>query len=75
VSEGFGDLKYQCCFCGQEIVKGTGAGHEFDPCALVLIARWAEEESRQLEQQFFCHMECFRKAAGEYAPLYIEDIQ
>ena len=68
------ELKFQCCFCGQSIESGTAAGHPFDPCAVVLVGRWAEEPENQVEQQFFCHMECFRKAAGGNAALYIEDL-
>ena len=49
-----------CVFCGQGI-----AYEGFDPCQLVLITNWTEPPDRQLEQGFFCHAECFRRAVPE----------
>ena len=55
----------QCWFCEQ-----TVAYEGFDPCAVLLIANWADE-SRQQSQQFFAHVECFRQSGS--GDLYLLD--
>ena len=62
-------LKYQCCFCGDSIQSGA-----LDVCALVLIVRWEKEPAVQREQQFFCHVACFRKHAHDSVPFYALDV-
>ena len=43
--------------------------HGFDPCAVILVANWADERS-QREQQFFAHAECLRaRLHPDVAPL------
>ena len=52
------NLQFACCFCGDSIEKAF-----VDPCALVFIARWDRSEDEQASQQFWCHAECFERAA------------
>jgi len=62
--------KYQCCLCKEGIDPGDALG--FDPCALIIVASWAKQQTEQRMQQFFCHFECFRRAVGA-SDLYITD--
>jgi hypothetical protein len=41
---------------------------------VVLIGNWQQPESEQAEQQFFCHLVCFKKAVERYAPVEIEEL-
>lgn len=61
-----GRLRLQCWYCQSEIEY-----QGFDPCAVVLIANWADE-GRQREQQFFAHADCFRRS-GSGNELHILD--
>jgi hypothetical protein len=64
-----GRLRLQCWYCGEEI-----AYQGFDPCAVVLVANW-DDESRQREQQFFAHAECFRRSgSGEELHILEPDV-
>jgi hypothetical protein len=58
---------YQCCFCGEGISESA-----VDPCAIVLVGNWGGPEANQAEQQFFCHVECFKKALWPNVPVEIE---
>jgi hypothetical protein len=61
-----GRLRVQCWYCGQEIdYEGP------DPCAVIFVTNWAEP-TKQREQQFFAHAECFRKS-GSGTDLYVLD--
>ena len=53
-------FEFQCCFCGEVIERGGGTDGTFDPAALIVVGHWQEERSKQLEQQFFCHIECLK---------------
>ena len=59
--------QYQCCFCGEAISESA-----VDPCAIVLVGNWAGPEPEQAEQQFFCHVACFKKAMWPNVPVEIE---
>ena len=61
-----GRLRLQCWYCQTEIQY-----EGFDPCAVILVANWAEE-AEQREQQFFAHAECFRRS-GSGTDLYVFD--
>jgi hypothetical protein len=58
---------YQCCFCGETINESA-----VDPCAIVLVGNWAAAAAEQAEQQFFCHVACFKKAMWPNVPVEIE---
>ena len=66
-------LSYQCCFCGQAVSFAEGTTSRLDPCALVLIGNCAAPEAQQLSQQFFCHLECFKRriTVAEYINLEV----
>jgi hypothetical protein len=63
-------IEYQCCFC-DGTVSSQAKSSLLDPCTVVLIAHFDENIENQKEQQFFCHFECFRKAAPN-VPFYID---
>jgi hypothetical protein len=67
-------LQFQCCFCGEGIGDSLERFHRLDPCAVVLIGNWRQPESEQAEQQFFCHLACFKKAVEAHAPVEIEKL-
>jgi len=58
-----GRLRVQCWYC-EKSIECRG----FDPCAIILVTNWADEES-QRKQQFFAHADCFRKS-GSGSDLY-----
>jgi hypothetical protein len=62
-----GEGAYQCWYCEQPIAR-----EGFDPCAVILVASWAERPGRQREQQFFAPADCFRRS-GSGADLYALD--
>jgi hypothetical protein len=62
-------LKYQCCFCGESIYES-----DVDPCALILFGNWQAPEPEQVEQQFFCHVGCFKKSMWPNVPVEIEEL-
>ena len=59
--------RYQCCFCGNKI--------EFNITALLLITNYDKEPNEQQEQQFFCHLNCFKKRIDRSTPLYLLDLE
>lgn len=59
--------KYQCCFCGKKI--------EFNITALLLITNYDKDLDEQQEQQFFCHINCFKKKLNRNIPLYLLDLE
>ena len=67
-----GSLECQCCFCGQGIERGGGVDGKLDPCAVVVVGYWQEEGSQQLEQQFFCHLECFKAKMHDSSYMALE---
>lgn len=67
-------LEFQCCLCGEGIGTSLEKWHRLDPCAVVLIGNWQQPESEQAEQQFFCHLVCFRRAVEVHAPVEIEQL-
>jgi len=54
------DISFACCFCGEGIETDPDVSRGLDPCAVLVIANWREPEPRQLAQQFFCHLHCFK---------------
>jgi hypothetical protein len=60
---------YQCCFCGKGISESA-----VDPCAIVLVGNWSGPETEQAEQQFFCHVACFKKSLWPNVPVEIEGL-
>ena len=48
--------KYECCFCGQEIISDT-----IDVTALIIITNYDKGEKKQEAQQLFCHIHCLKE--------------
>jgi hypothetical protein len=59
-----GWLRLECWYCSEEI-EYSG----FDPCAVIIVTNWDDEE-KQSSQQFFAHGECFRRS-GSGTNLYV----
>ena len=51
-------VTYQCCICGEHINEKS----KFDPCFVSIVSNFDEPASKQLEQAFFSHYECFRNS-------------
>lgn len=62
------ELKFQCCFCGEGIAETST-----DPCAVILVANWRSPQSEQAEQQYFCHLACFKKTCPD-VPVEVEEL-
>lgn len=67
-------FEFQCCFCGEGIGESADKFHALDPCAIILIANWQKSHSEQAEQQYFCHLECFKRSVEAHAPVDVEDL-
>jgi hypothetical protein len=65
-------FEVQCCFCGEAIAQYDDGGHNLDPCALVMIGNWKKPSNEQVEQQYFCHLQCFKVAVERHAPVDLE---
>jgi hypothetical protein len=64
------EIGFKCCFCGKRIIE-TGV----DPCALVLVGNFSSShQDEHVEQDFYCHLACFKKAVQPDIPVEIEDI-
>jgi hypothetical protein len=66
-------LQFERSFCGEGIQRPKDA--PLDPCAVVLIGNWQAQESQQLSQQFFCHLECFRGKLSNSAYVSIDEME
>ncbi len=60
--------KYKCCFCGKEIES-----NKLDVTSLIVTINWDKEVGFQEEQQFFCHIMCFKSRLYDGIPLYLFD--
>ena len=65
---------YQCCFCGEGIGESAARFNPLDPCAVVLVANWQQLRVDQVEQQFFCHLSCFKSVVRPNVPIEIEEL-
>jgi hypothetical protein len=63
----FAELEYACCICGEGIDYKN-----FDPIALALHTCWNRADTESRQQNFYCHLECFVKAAP-FAEMYVTD--
>ncbi len=64
-------VRFQCCICGEHIEKGS----RLDPCYVSIVSNLDEPASKQREQAFFSHYECFRNSmdSGVSIHLNLED--
>jgi hypothetical protein len=66
------EFEFQCCFCGKAIEESPETS--LDPCAIVVIGNWKRSSEEQVEQQYFCHLQCFKIAVEQHAPVDLEDL-
>ncbi len=59
--------QYTCCFCGKAISKNQSI------TSISVTVNWNRQESEQQDQQFFCHLDCFKKALKKEEFLYLEE--
>lgn len=64
-----GNKDFKCCFCGKSIESNT-----IDVTSIVAIVNWDKESDKQHEQQFFCHLNCFKEKLVKDIPVYLEDL-
>jgi hypothetical protein len=67
-------IQFQCCFCGEGIGKSAENLSPLDPCAVVLVANWQQPSSKQVEQQFFSHLSCFKSRMWHNVPVDVEEL-
>lgn len=63
------DLEYECCFCGKNIESSPT-----DPCAINVTINIDKAKSKQYDQDFYCHIKCFKKGLTPMVSLYIEHL-
>ncbi len=64
----------QCNICGNEIDPHSEKLHTLDPCGLFLVTNILDEdESKNLEQAFYCHYDCIKGALSDKDCLNLED--
>ena len=68
------DFECQCCFCGDAIAEVEANGHSLDPCALIVVGNWKKGSDQQVEQQYFCHIDCFKRLVEQHAPVDLEEL-
>ena len=63
----------QCNICGNEIDPHSEKLHTLDPCGLFLVTNILDEdESKNLEQAFYCHYDCIKGALANEDYLNLE---
>lgn len=62
-------VDYQCCLCKKKV--NTESASSLDPCGLILISNIDLPRNDQKEQEFFCHLECFRRLVNNDEIMYI----
>ena len=64
----------QCSICGNEIDPHSDKLHKLDPCGLFLVTNILDEdESKNLEQAFYCHYKCIKRALSDPGSLNLGD--
>ncbi len=67
----------KCCICKKSITFEIDANalainsEGFDPCALVIVTNAFGPREAQREQEFPCHIECFRRIIDDDSLMYI----
>ncbi len=63
----------QCSICGNEIDPHSDKLQKLDPCGLYIVTNILEDEdSKRLEQAFYCHYECVKGALADPEYLNLE---
>ncbi|HEV2916971.1 MAG TPA: hypothetical protein VGW78_04440 [Candidatus Babeliales bacterium] len=55
-----------CCFCNQNI-----AITNVDPCDINILTNWDKSKTKQNNQTFWCHLECFRNKMHENMKIHL----
>ena len=63
------ELEFECCFCGEGIVST-----KTDPCAVNVMINIDKSKDTQYDQDFYCHIACFKKTIQPIVSLYIEHL-
>lgn len=63
------ELEYECCFCGEGI-----SSSKTDPCSLNVMINIDKLKEQQFDQDFYCHIGCFKKKIMPMVSLYIEHL-
>jgi hypothetical protein len=62
-------LDCQCCICKETVDEESATS--LDPCGLILVSNIDLPRDDQKEQEFFCHLECFRRLVNNDGMMYI----
>lgn len=62
-------VDYQCCICRKTV--NSESASLLDPCGLILVSNIDLPRDDQKEQEFFCHLECFRQLVNDDGLMYI----
>lgn len=60
---------YQCCICKETVTSDVAS--PLDPCSLILVSNIDRPRDDQKEQEFFCHLDCFRQLINNDGLMYI----
>lgn len=55
-----------CCFCNQNIQSTN-----IDPCNVSILINWDKSSEKQRDQDFWCHLECFREKLHKDIKLHL----
>ena len=58
--------EFQCVFCGEKISE------EEKVSSILLTTHWLNEDEQE-DQQFFCHLECFKSKCFDENNIFVED--
>jgi hypothetical protein len=58
---------FQCCFCGEVIHVVTEPS-----VSLIAIKNWELDLKDHMQQQLFCHEECFKKVLSNPKLYYLQ---
>jgi hypothetical protein len=62
-------VDYQCCICKKTV--NSESPSSLDPGGLILVSNIDLPRNDQKEQEFFCHLECFRRLVKNDGTMYI----
>ena len=63
------EIGYMCCFCGKTIESSP-----VDPCWVNVMINIDKEKSKRYDQDFYCHIACFKSKIVPIVSLYIEHL-
>lgn len=63
------ELKFRCCFCNNTIESSN-----VDPADVNVLINIDKPKDTQYDQDFYCHIICFKKRIQPIVSLYIEHL-